>query len=489
MNKLLHISQNKILVVEDDDDSREFLRDALELEGYEITLAKDGEEGLNSIRRNRPNLVLLDIMIPKINGLDLCRMVRADKSISSTKIIFVTAKGSMEEKIEGFEAGGDDFLAKPFSPKELLARIQAHLRADRLAYELEISEKRYKSLIENSPDGIILFTEFDKIFYTNKRAIKMFPDCNLENSVNLNLDDLAKVSPVFLVISRLLRLIKDSRETINRLVRDKDERDNTRYFEVTAISVETEPLANSINQITIRDVTEKNNMEKILSKTEKINALGILTAGIAHEVNNPLTGISNATQLLSRPKLPEEKRKDLLELIISNVARISRIIEDLHVFSRRERSEASEFIVSEAIQETLTLIRYQKGKNKIEIDFVNEADEASVKGSKNHFQQIMINLLLNATQAIEEIGTIRVVLRKSSDQNIAIIQVTDTGCGIPQKQIERIFDPFFTTKIDWNGTGLGLAVSYRLVQILHGTISVKSEVGSGTTFTITLPMS
>jgi two-component system NtrC family sensor kinase len=241
-------------------------------------------------------------------------------------------------------------------------------------------------------------------------------------------------------------------------------------------------------QVVIRDVTEKYNMEKVISRAEKINSLGILTAGIAHEINNPLAGIANAIHIIKRDAIEPEKKQELLELILSNISRISRIIDDLRVFSRQERYEADFFEAVPVIEETLKLLRYQRDNEQIVIELETNNLYPALKGSKNQFQQLMLNLLLNASQAIPGEGIIRVELSRDelSASNI-ILKVIDTGCGIPADQIDHIFDPFFTTKRDWRGTGLGLAVSYRLVQLLQGTISVNSTVNKGTTFTLTLP--
>jgi two-component system NtrC family sensor kinase len=229
-------------------------------------------------------------------------------------------------------------------------------------------------------------------------------------------------------------------------------------------------------------------MEKVLSRAEKINSLGILTAGIAHEINNPLTGISNAIQILKKSTLAIEKREDLLDLVLTNIGRISRIIEDLRVFSRQERVETGSFSLIPAIEETLKLLSYQKENDQIKIDFEHSNEDLSLVGSKNQFQQVMVNLLLNSSQAIFGEGFIKVRLVKDTDKGTVFIEIKDSGCGIPESQIEQIFDPFFTTKRDWNGTGLGLAVSYRLVQLLKGTITVKSKENVGTSFRLNFPL-
>ncbi len=127
---------NRILIVEDEPDISDFLYETLSLSGYEVAQAYDGIEGLEKIAEFKPSMILLDIMMPRMNGLEVCRKIRATESMRSIRVIFISAKGSLEEKLEGFQAGASDFIVKPFSSSELLARIEAHFRIDSLSRDL-----------------------------------------------------------------------------------------------------------------------------------------------------------------------------------------------------------------------------------------------------------------------------------------------------------------------------------------------------------------
>ena len=478
---------NRILIIEDEPDISDYLFETLAIQGYEVSQAYDGIEGLEKVNEEHPNLVLLDIMMPKLNGLEVCRRIRSNESTKSIRVIFITAKGSLEEKLEGFEAGADDFLVKPFSSSELLARIEAHLRIDTLTRNLELSEKRYKQLIEHSPDGILLFSPEAELLFFNNRCRSISPFQNKRITLGLRISKLKEISPVFYEIEKLIEKVKSTNLLVARTFSFSDHHDPKIFLETRGIPAEMPGTRIPMVQILIRDVTDRHNMEKVLSRAEKINSLGILTAGIAHEINNPLTGISNAVQLLK--KNPDSKKKeDLLELVLGNIDRITRIIDDLRAFSRQERAETGSFFVGPTIEETLKLLRYQRENDLIDIQMTISEEALQIKGSKNQFQQLMINLLLNASQAIDGSGNIKVTVTKDSSKNMANISVSDSGCGIPENQIDQIFDPFFTTKRDWRGTGLGLAVSYRIVQLLKGTITVDSKINKGTTFKLSLPL-
>ncbi|MGM0598989.1 MAG: ATP-binding response regulator [Candidatus Rifleibacteriota bacterium] len=481
---------NKILIIEDEPDISDYLYDTLAMSGYEVRQAYDGIEGLEKITEDKPNLVLLDIMMPRLNGLEVCRKIRANAESRATKVIFITAKGSLEEKLEGFQAGANDFIVKPFSSSELLARIESHLRIDMLTRDLEISERRYRQLIEHSPDAIMLFSPDEKLLFVNRRFESILPGKVSNVQIGQSLESLKSSSMLFVEIATLLEKVKTTGLIVTRTFSFSTHKGHNIILEIRGIPSESPSSKGSLFQVVIRDVTEKHNMEKVISRAEKINSLGILTAGIAHEINNPLAGISNAIHILKKDSIDKNKKDELLELILNNINRISRIIDDLRVFSRQERYEqGSSFAIVPVIDETLKLLRYQRDNEQVELNFETNNLNPKIEGSKNQFQQLILNLLLNSSQAISGSGSIKVELSEvETPKSSLAIKISDTGCGIPEDQIEQIFDPFFTTKRDWHGTGLGLAVSYRIVQLLKGSISVSSQVNKGTTFKIVFPI-
>ena len=257
------------------------------------------------------------------------------------------------------------------------------------------------------------------------------------------------------------------------------------------LEVQVMPIADGngeieMYQVVTRDLTQRRRMEEALLQTEKLHSLGILTAGIAHEVNNPLTGISNAIQIIKKSELTPDRRSELCDLVLTNINRITKIIKELNIFSKPHGQPPEVFSVGDTISESINLVRYQARKSKVDFDWAPPAASQYLFGDRNQFQQVMINLLVNSIQACEDGGKITVVVNRADDR--IVIDVSDTGCGIPPHQLGRIFDPFFTTKRDWKGTGLGLAVSYRIVQLFKGTLSVESKVGQGTRFRISLPV-
>jgi hypothetical protein len=233
------------------------------------------------------------------------------------------------------------------------------------------------------------------------------------------------------------------------------------------------------------DVTARVRLEEHLQHTEKMASVGLLAAGVAHEVNTPLAGISSYTQLL-RGQLDEgDPRQQVLEKIEKQSFRAAKIINSLLNFSRSSGTEFERVDVNKALLDVLSLVEHQLDGSKIRVRRELEAGVPSVRGNENRVQQVFFNLILNARDAMPSGGWL--TLRTYADADTVVVEVADTGHGIKREHLRRIYDPFFTTKGIGKGTGLGLSVSYGIVQELGGAIFVESASGQGTTFQVALP--
>ncbi len=239
--------------------------------------------------------------------------------------------------------------------------------------------------------------------------------------------------------------------------------------------------------ITLDDVTDQVRMEETLMRQDRLAAIGLLASGVAHEVNTPLTGISSYAQMLLEETDPSDPRYELLRKIERQTARASTIATGLLNFSRGTGEEHKDALdLAEMIDEALTLIEPQLRGTEIRIERALVPGLPPLQGHRGKLQQVVLNLLLNARDALDGRGTIRVALHALRDR--VRIEVTDDGCGIAEEDQRRIFDPFFTTKQPGKGTGLGLALSWNIVKEHGGEIGVESRVGEGTTFTVDLPL-
>jgi two-component system NtrC family sensor kinase len=229
-------------------------------------------------------------------------------------------------------------------------------------------------------------------------------------------------------------------------------------------------------------------MQARVAQSERLASVGMLAAGVAHEINNPLGGILSLTALTLEDMRPDDPNLENLEEVVKQTERCRDIVRGLLEFSRQSRMTTGPIDLNIALQETLSLIARQA--LFFNVDVVKNLDEElpAVMGDKSQIQQVFMNIVMNAVQAMEERGTLTITTRRSARPGFAEVLISDTGHGIPPEKLRQIFDPFFTTKESGHGTGLGLSIAYGIVTRLSGTISVESKVGKGTTFTIRLPV-
>ena len=235
----------------------------------------------------------------------------------------------------------------------------------------------------------------------------------------------------------------------------------------------------------VDDVTTRVRLEEQLQHAEKMASVGLLAAGVAHEVNTPLAGISSYTQLLRGQLEEADPRQQVLEKIEKQSFRAAKIINSLLNFSRSSGTEFDRLDVNKVVLDVLSLVEHQLEGSRIRVRRELAARVPPVRGNENRIQQVFFNLILNARDAMPSGGWL--TLRTSADADTVVVEVGDTGHGIRREHIKRIYDPFFTTKGIGRGTGLGLSVTYGIVQEHGGAIFVESSPGEGTTFQVALP--
>ncbi|MFI5096550.1 MAG: ATP-binding protein [Candidatus Acidiferrales bacterium] len=233
------------------------------------------------------------------------------------------------------------------------------------------------------------------------------------------------------------------------------------------------------------DVTQRERMEEQMSQTEKLTSLGLLAAGVAHEVNTPLAVISNYIQMLAKQMPDGDPRHSIIEKIVKQTFRASEIVNNLLNFSRTGAGELADVDLNRVVEETLSLVAHPLKTSQIRVVKQLTEDLPPVRGSANKLQQVFLNLFLNARDAMPTGGMLEV--RTAAHNGTVEIEVVDTGNGIPREHIHKIFDPFFTTKATGRGTGLGLSVSYGIIKEHAGRIDVRSTPGRGTAFHVEFP--
>jgi PAS domain S-box-containing protein len=264
----------------------------------------------------------------------------------------------------------------------------------------------------------------------------------------------------------------------------------TRTVNVAVAPLVTKKFSVMGRLIIVDDITERVDLEAQLSQADKLSSIGLLAAGVAHEVNTPLAVISSYAQMLSKQLQGDEKKSTVLEKITRQTFRASEIVNNLLNFSRTSGAEFTEVDVNQIILDTLNLLEHQFKIAKIHVQDDLASHLPFIQGNTGRLQQVFLNLFLNAKDAMPNGGTLRIV---TSNGDGVSVMVSDTGSGIAQEHIQRIYDPFFTTKAaiqdgQKRGTGLGLSVSYGIIQEHAGKIRVESSPQEGTTFYLDFPL-
>ncbi|HMO55854.1 MAG TPA: response regulator [Roseiflexaceae bacterium] len=357
------------------------------------------------------------------------------------------------------------------------------------------NEERYRDLFANANDLIFTLDQHLSIQSVNKVGPELLR-CNEADLIGRSLH--ALVSP-------------DSWERTSRALGDLLRGRDVQPFELQLLRSDTEPVFLEVSARRVanertpmihciaRDLTERRRLEEQLIRAEKLSAIGQLVAGVAHEVNNPLTSISGYTQLMLRDKsLPDLVQEDLSHIHIQ-AERAARIVQNLLVFAREHKPQRFQIDVNDVIRSTLSLRAYQLRVDNITVNLVLDNELPQTVADPFQLQQVFLNLINNAHQAMTERGgngtlTLRTysASRPASDGaragvSVLIVAVSDTGIGISQRDLNRIFDPFYTTKPVGQGTGLGLSICFGIIQEHGGRIWAESEVGSGTTMYVELP--
>lgn len=397
----------RILYIEDNQDNFLLVQRLLESIGCTVYEATDGISGIRRAREIVPDLILMDINIPGMNGYEAATKIRGIEELRRIPIVAITANVSEGDRQRSLASGCTGYLCKPIDIEEFPRQIQEFLSGK----------------TERMRDG-------EEVHYLREYSGRLVN--RLEGK-----------------ISELVALNRDLEARVVERTRQLEE------------------------------------LQEQLVQSEKLAAVGRLAAGVAHEINNPLQAMENFLGVLWREIPPGHPHREYVGLVQESVQRISRIVLQLLEMHRTNPSLDEEVDVNTVVEKTLTLLRTQLSQSGVEVCCSLEGSLPRVKGSTSQLQQVVLNLVLNARDAMPAGGKLWI---ETSHGNGAVeVAFRDTGSGIDSGTMKRIFEPFFTTKKEGHGTGLGLAVSYGIVKAHGGVIRVESLVGQGTTFTVSFP--
>jgi two-component system NtrC family sensor kinase len=498
---------DKLLLIDDEPDILRVLGISLKADGYEVIPALNGTEGLEAFTRDKPSIVITDIKMPGMDGIEVLEKIKEINP--DTEVIIITGHGDIDNAIESLKYGASDFINKPVRDEALsiaLARAKEKLDIKRrlkeyttdLEKKIEVatSELRRQTnfqikLIRSSNDGIVATDQDLKVVIYNPGAEKIFGYLQSEVIYKMRLEELypADITGLF---HEALRADTHLREIAGREteITSKDGRQIPIRFSGTILTEKDREMG---TVAFFQDLSEIKRLEKELVKSERLAAVGQTVAGLAHGIKNILHGLKGGSYLvdIGIQRSDTEKLKKGWETIKRNIGRTSNLVMDLLSYSKERTPEYEVCRPYEIVNDVCELLKDKAAENNIEIlnEFDDAVGEVVMDGSIIH--EALLNLASNAVDAClfdEDVSKkFQVILKTELEPgNIIRFQVTDNGAGMDQDVLQKLFTSFFSTK-GHRGTGLGLMVTRKLIEEHQGRIEVESQLGRGTTFTVRLP--
>ncbi|MGE5357930.1 MAG: two-component system sensor histidine kinase NtrB, partial [Bacteroidales bacterium] len=357
------------------------------------------------------------------------------------------------------------------------------------AHEVDRMREFSDSIIESLEAGLVVVDAQARVVRWN-RALERLYGVARDEAIGRSLADLFDIG--FISQLHAVRSHAPSAAGVYRLSLHPRGRDQRLLVNVTVVPLRSwQDSGSSIvgTVIILDDVTSRVQLEEQLQISEKMASIGILAAGVAHEVNTPLTGISSFTQMLLEGADPDDPKTKVLEKIERQTFRAAKIVNGLLNLARPGGAGVGDRVsvdVNAVVNDVLSLLEHQFRVGRIQVRRELASPAPLVHGFEFKLQQVFLNLFLNARDAMPKGGWLSIATRVVRDK--VMVEVSDTGTGIPREHLSRIYDPFFTTKAIGQGTGLGLSITYGIVREHDGTIACDSAAGEGTTFTLAFPL-
>ncbi len=535
-----------ILIVDDAQANIKVLGEALP-DDYRVRFALNGPEALAmAASATPPDLILLDIMMPEMDGHEVCRRLKANEETKDIPVIFLTAKMDVDDEIIGFDLGAVDYITKPFNPKTVRSRVKTHIelkehrdRLDELVQvrtrelteanrslhqEIKISreanqalkkseealrksEERYRRIFENiqdayyeaSPDGVILEVS---------PSIGNISQYKRESLIGMSLSDIYTDPKER---DRFMKIIIEKGRIDDFEISLTDKDGSIHPCSITTLLVKDE-RGNPVKLVgSIRDVSERKRneeerkkLEVQLQRAQKMEAIGMLAGGVAHDLNNILGGIVSYPELLLL-QLPEDSplRKSILTIQKSG-EKAAAVVQDLLTLARRGVVATEALNLNDVVSEYLKSPEYRSLQSyhpDVYLETRLDEEILNILGSPVHLFKTVMNLISNAAEAMPGGGKITLStenryidrpIRNYDDVkagDYVVLSIADTGTGISPDDMGNIFEPFHTSKkMGKSGTGLGMAVVWGTVKDHYGYIDVQSAVGEGTLFSLYFPV-
>jgi two-component system sensor kinase FixL len=504
-----------VLMVDDIPANLRLLYESLQGRDYRLLVANSGEQALEVARRSRPDLMLLDVMMPDMDGFEVCRQLKRDRDTSNIAIIFLSALEDTSDKVHGLELGAVDYVTKPFHPDEVAARVAAHCKILRLERELGDRNRQLQlvrdRILNSMVEAVVGLDADGRVSFVNPAAERTLG----VSGARILIRELEDWEPAELREAAATVLREGVELHIDELQLSRPDADPI-PVELQAVPISGQDRLGGV-VLVLRDLSERRRTEAKLSRTHhaldltdrklraaqmqlvqaaKLESVGRLAAGVAHEVKNPLAIVQLGLDYLEQVSDLDETSTTVMQDMQQAVSRADKVVRGLIDFSRERELNLTEAHFNAVIEASLQLVRHELTQRNIAVVTESTGEIPKRRLDADKLQQVFLNLFMNAMHAMGRDGTISITTgfgpipqddlgpqaREAGfvvGDRLIRIEVEDSGPGILAEHLDRLFDPYFTTKRQGEGTGLGLSVTRNIVTLHGGSIDLRNRRGQG----------
>lgn len=501
------MSPKNILIADDEVSILKLFEKLLRNEKYTLFFASDGQEAVDLARKQPLDLAILDLLMPKMGGLESLKKIKTiDERIEVLIITGNAELGGLERAF--FEHGAFDYLIKPFDNQELQQTVNRALRnrdvtlrnsnenealRNRIVelerdfkektYRLRESQIKYKNIVNNSTDAIVVLQD-GLLKFVNRRA-KELTGFSPDEILNIPFTDLLHPEDRAEARERYDRRVRGENPSSRNQVRIKCRDGSFLWADNQTVTSTWMDRPATLNFL--RDITQQKRMEEMMIRSEKMASLGQLSAGLAHELRNPLAVVSSCAQFCLENTDLERLVAENFQVIHRNSQKASKLISEMLAFARPELLNTKPLDLNRLLERMLRMATLETDPSHITFVKQFEKDLPEIPGDEEKLGQVCLNLIQNAIQSIPEKGTVTLVTHWGpTGEGMLELSISDDGPGVPRKDQKSIFDPFFTTKE--GGTGLGLSICHTIVEQHFGHISLECGEKGGTRMSVKLPV-
>ncbi|HOO38040.1 MAG TPA: response regulator [Deltaproteobacteria bacterium] len=477
----------KVLVADDNRDVNEVVKRTLSEYGFDVIQAFDGQEAIDIFNESRPDLIFLDYRMPHMDGIDALKEIK--KKDEHAAVVFITGEGSEDIAVKAMKAGANDYISKPISLPDLVHIANKLVRDHEILMEnirLKARGDAYKdymvTITETMGEAVVTIDSRGTIQFMNSMARKFWG--KLDEMKNKPVDVLIP-DPSVDIFADINQAFADGIDNFENEYAFRKADGSIFSGLLTASALKSEKYAGGI-VLVVRDLTDIEMMRRQIINAEKLASLGKVVEGVAHEIRNSLTSLGGFSRRLGNSVGADSNERVYVEYIIEDVKRLESMIMDIEEYVNYTKIHRPNFsatniedVIDEALIKTFGSGRF--GGVAYEVNVPDAID--MIEADHNYLVEVFWHLFVNACESMQGKGSIEVNV--SLHPQYLIVDVIDTGKGIPDDEIKDIFNPFYTSKV--RGAGLGLSKVYMIIEEHGGFITVQSSVGKGTRIRVLLP--